>query len=176
MRKFYITGVSGVGKSTIIKELRKKGFAAIDIDSVPGLCHWQHKLTSKEGVYKYGIGRDWLEAHNYICDPSKLKKLIDKQKSVKGAVVVAGLASNQDDYLDLFDRIFLLHCDKKLFLHRLSTRKGNEFARDKSGQEHVLSWYKKFESDMRKRGVISINTKNPINVVVGKITNKIRSK
>ncbi|MBI3335917.1 MAG: AAA family ATPase, partial [Candidatus Portnoybacteria bacterium] len=139
MPKIYITGVSGTGKSTLAKELNRLGIFAIDMDTVEGLCHWRNKKTGERTYYYSGIGRDWIEAHEWLCDIEKLKKLLKKD----GLVAVLGLASNQDEYLNLFDKVFLLHCGEKTFLHRLNTRKGkDEFARDPSEQEHILSWYK----------------------------------
>lgn len=172
MSKIYITGVSGVGKSTIVNELNKKGIASFDMDAMDDLCHWENKITGAKAVYKNGIGRDWLEAHNYFCDQGKLKNLLGKH-NVK--VVIAGVASNQDDFLDLFDKIFLLHCDEKTFLHRLNTRDADEFAHEKSEQEHILSWYKEFEEKMLKRGAVPINTNDPLNIVVDNIVKEINS-
>ncbi len=41
MKKIYITGISGTGKSTIIEKLIKKGINAIDLDS--NFCCWKDK-------------------------------------------------------------------------------------------------------------------------------------
>jgi len=156
MSKFYITGVSGAGKSTLAKELKKRGIITFDIDSVPGLCHWRNKATHKKADYQYGIGKDWLDAHEWICDSGKLKGLLDNEID---NTVVLGLTSNQDDFLDLFDKVFLLHCQRETFLYRLSTRDGdNQFAKDKSEQEHILSWYEDFESKLIKQGAFPIDT------------------
>src|SRR3989344_7767959 len=119
MSKIYITGISGVGKSTLGIELNKRGIISFDLDAIKGLCHWQHKSTKERAHYYTGIGKDWLDAHDYICDQKKLEALLSEQK---GNVAVLGLASNQDDFLSLFDKLFLLHCKKEVFLHRLNTR------------------------------------------------------
>jgi dephospho-CoA kinase len=167
MNKFYITGVSGTGKSALVKELEKRGIRAFDIDEVPELCHWKNKLTSEKAKYQSGIGQDWIEAHDWLCDKEKLKGLLDARG--ENTVIVAGIASNQDEYFDLFDKIFLLYCSEETFLHRLSTREENEFAREKSEQKQVLSWYKDFEDKMLKKGAIPINTEAPVNAVADQI-------
>lgn len=172
MRKFYITGVSGTGKSALAKELEKRSIRTIDIDDVPELCHWKNKLTGKKAKYQSGVGKDWIEAHDWICDRNKLMKLLDENGNT---IVVTGIASNQDEYLDLFDKIFLLHCREETFLHRLNTRDENEFAKEKSEQEHVLSWYKEFEEKMRKWGAIPIDTEASISTVADQIISQIES-
>jgi broad-specificity NMP kinase len=156
MSNFFITGVSGTGKSTLAEELGKRNVAVFDIDSVPRLCHWRNRATHEKADYQYGIGKDWLDAHEWICDVEKLKKLLD---GVAGNAVVVGLASNQDDFLNLFDKIFLLRCKRETFLSRLSTRDGdNQFAKEKSEQEHILSWYEDFETKTIKQGAAPLDT------------------
>ena len=172
MSKVYITGISGVGKSSVAEELSKLGIRAIDIDAVPGLCRWKNKKTGERADYQYGIGREWLEAHDYFCDSNKLKKMINESGA---AVAVFGVASNQQEYWDCFDKIILLRCKEETFIHRLSTRSGdNEFARTPDEQKHILSWYKEYEDDMIKKGAIAINTEDPLPVVVDKVIREIQ--
>jgi|SRR3989344_2725386 len=166
MNKFYVTGISGTGKSSLVDELRINGVRAFDLDATE-LCCWKNKVSYEKAEYQYGIGKDWLEAHDYICDAVEVKKLLDAQGSIP--VVIAGVASNQDEYLDLFDKIFLLHCKEETFLHRLSTRDENEFAKEKSEQEYVLNWHKDFEAKMRERGAIAIDTEDTLQNVADKI-------
>jgi dephospho-CoA kinase len=49
-----LTGMSGTGKSTIIRELRRKGFTAIDMDD-PGWSTWAsdgHQISLEEPLQK----------------------------------------------------------------------------------------------------------------------------
>jgi dephospho-CoA kinase len=169
--KFYVTGVSGTGKSTLTAELNKRGLLAFDIDTVDGLCYWRNKETRDVAHYEYGIGKDWLDAHEWICDQEKLEKLLNNQL---GSIVVPGLASNQNDFLNLFDKIFLLQCKEETFLYRLTTRDGdNLFAKDKSEQAHILSWYKDFEKNMLENGAIVINSENSTDIMADEIMKKL---
>lgn len=172
MKKFYVTGVSGTGKSALVKELGKRGVRAFDIDAVPGLCHWKNKVTGERAKYQSGVGKDWIEAHEWICDKDTLMKLLDDRGDT---IIIAGIASNQDEYFDLFDKVFLLHCGEKIFLHRLGTRKENEFGKEESEQEEIVNWYKDFEDKMIKKGAVPINTEAPVSSVTDQIISQIAS-
>lgn len=162
--KIYITGVSGVGKSTLVEELRNKGVAAFDLDYV-GVCHWKNKETGKKIKRTEGAGKAWLEAHDWICDIRKLKKLLEK----KDKIVIAGITSNQKDFLNLFDKIILLRCKKEVFLKRLTDRKTNDFGRTESEQSHILGWYEDFEKEMLERNVLVLSSERPVSEIAQKV-------
>ena len=166
MKKFYITGVSGTGKTTIAKALNDGGVYSFDIDAIPDLCHWKNKETGEKADWFPKIGTDWIKAHNWICDAVMLKKLLDEQKE---NIVVVGIASNQDEYLDLFDKVFLLQSSEETFTKRILEREDNDFGKDPSEQKIILGYYKDFEKSILDKGAISINTENSLDATVEKI-------
>jgi len=165
MAKTYITGVPGVGKSTIAARLKKEGFHVYDVDEVDGLCNWKHKETGEFAKHTEPSDRNWLDKYNWICDVQKLKDLIKKTSNI----IVFGITSNQREFMCLFDKVILLNCNKKTFLKRLSSRVGNDFGKKEFEKKHILSWYKNFEKDMLKRGAISISTESNLEQVIEEI-------
>lgn len=171
-RNYYITGIAGTGKSTIASKLRKDNIAVYDIDAIEGLCHWRHKETKEKARYFTGVGKDWIDAHEWICDIEMLNNILKQHLNTD--VVIVGIASNQENFLKLFDKVFLLYCSEETFIHRLNTRnEGNNFAKDKSEQEQILSWYKDFQDRMIKLSAIAINTDRPLEEIVAEIRSKM---
>ena len=169
MKKFFITGISGSGKSSVLEKINEKGFSVIDIDSVGGLCKWIHVDTQREEKWSHGMTEGWYKSHKYICDKKKLSLLIASSKS---DVFVAGLPSNRRDLLELFDKVFFLQCKEDTSLKRIKERISHDFGKHVLEQENLLSWYKDFEADMLNRGAISINTDRPlVNVAEDILTN-----
>jgi len=169
-KKYFITGISGTGKTTIANELNKKGLYSIDADYWEfGLCSWKNKETKQKAHFEYGIGREFLKNNAWYCDVEKLKKLMD----VNNDVVVVGLLENQNEFLNLFDKIFLLKCSEKTFFERIDNRTTNSFGKDPSEKEHILNFYKDFEEDLINRGAIIINCEKSINNVVDEILKNI---
>ncbi len=169
MKKFFITGISGSGKSSILKELKLKGFSTIDIDDIEGLCTWVNNNTLKIEKWKHGMTDEWYNNHKYICDKEKLVNLMNKHN---GVVVVACLPSNRRELLALFDKVFILQCAEDTFIKRIKERTNNDFGKHVLEQENLLSWYKNFETDMLARGAISINTDQSLMTVVNDIISK----
>ena len=166
MKKFFITGVSGVGKSSVAEKLSQKGIYAIDIDAIEGLCQWVDNDTFKIDQWHPGMTNEWYQKHKYICDKEKLTNLMFNYKDV---VVVVGLPSNHYELLGLFDKVFLLQCKEETFIKRLTERTNNDFGKHDLEKENILSWYKNFETKMLKKGAISINANPPIIDVVANI-------
>ncbi len=160
MKKIYITGVSGTGKSTINKELDKRGIFNISIDAVKGLCSWQNKQTGEKVEYHFDGDAAWFEKYDWTCDIEQLKKLMNVNKEL---VVVTGIAGNQNNYLPLFDKIFLLQCRQKTFIKRLVERKtDNLFGKNPTEQEFLINFYQGFEKDLISRGQSKLMQSNQL--------------
>lgn len=78
MKKIYIIGVSGTGKSTLTKELEKRRYNAISIDAVKGLCCWKNRKTGAAERYNFNGSREWLENHGWMCDVEKRFSFVDR--------------------------------------------------------------------------------------------------
>lgn len=172
MKKIYITGISGTGKTTVAEELNKKNIYSISIDETPDLCFWVNKKTGDKVGYEEILNKEFIDSHSWVCDVEYLKKLMDKEGKL---VVVLGIASNQKNYLNLFDKVLLLQCNPKTFIKRIEERSNNDFGKDKTAQESILAWYKNFEDEMIEKGAISIDTEKPIEEVVEHVIKEINS-
>ena len=166
MSRFYITGVSGTGKSSIAEKLKEKGIPAIDLDKVEDLCQWVNKKTKERARWYPGVGNEFFRSHKYVCDREKLVNLMDEHKD---KVVVVGLCDNQSDILDLFDKIFLFRCDESIFIKRIIGRTDNDFGKHESEQKMITGWYRDFEKEMLEKGAIPIDTSGSITEVTNKV-------
>lgn len=170
-KRYYITGVCGTGKTTVAEELNKRGYYAIDQDSKEyGICSWKNNETKEQAEFEYGIGKEFLEAHDWYADVERLKKLLDKASDV---AFVCGVSANQNDYLDIFDKVFLLQCQPEVFTKRVDVRENNDFGKHPSEKQHILDWYKELEDGLINKGAIIINSDKPISSVVDEILNNI---
>ena len=159
-------GLPGTGKTTISKELQKRGFRAISIDETENLCSWVHQETGKKSSKEVELNPEFVNEHDWICDVELLKKLMDKGTDV---VFVLGRAGNQDDFLHLFDKIILLQCSPETFCKRIEERTDNDFGKHLEIRKQILGRYKAYAEKMLAKDAISIDTERPVDEVVRKI-------
>lgn len=173
MKRTFITGVPGTGKSELAARLVAIGVKAFDIDDVPNLCVWRNKSSHGKAEYHAGVGREWLDAHEYVCDTNRLRKLLTEKDT--DITVALGMAQNVDELLPLFDMVILLTCSPKTLVHRLNTRTINGLGNLPEERRQILSWKNSFERRMVERGAIPIDTEPPIDIVAEKVLTEIRS-
>lgn len=168
--KILITGVGGSGKTTIIKELSKRGHTAIDLDDTD-ICFWLNKKTGEKSEYVEGTGPEWLDNNSWRLDVNNLKKLIEGFSPSENIFMGGKIAKSQlEEVSSLFDKIFLLNPSDSALAHRQSTReKENNFARSKEEQKHVAEKRKQFQDECIKNGAILIDGDKSVEEVLGKI-------
>lgn len=170
MKKIYITGISGTGKTTIAKKMEQKGLSVISIDEVPDLCFWIDKETKEKVKGNIELNKAFIDMHDWYCDVNYLRDLMNEAINL---VFVLGIASNQNDFLNLFDKTILLQCKPEIFILRIENRIDNNFGKDKSAQESILGWYKKFEEEMIKNGAVSIDAEKSVDEIIEEIVKEV---
>ena len=172
-KSILITGVAGTGKSAVCDELNKLGYKAFGIEDIDGLFTMVHKKTGKPFKNYDDDNFDKVKQADWICDKKKLQRLIDKNSN--GIVFYCGTASNLDDLLLLFDKIFLLKVSQNILRERLSTRTSNDFGRTAEVQKWVLSWKTWWENHLKDKGAIVIDASRSLREVAENIIRRSKS-
>jgi dephospho-CoA kinase len=156
MKRVLLTGMSGVGKSTLIRRLASLGYRAVDIDdpawseyrSVPGP---RGGPAEPEWVWREGRVRDLLT------------------KEDGDLLFVSGCASNQGQFYELFDHVVLLSAPVEVMLERLATRTTNSFGKSPEERAKILDDLAKVEPLLRRRATAEIDTRAPLDDVVAAV-------
>jgi hypothetical protein len=93
--------------SALARELARRGVLAIDPDHDPQLAYWEDRAGQRV-CGPPCPGAQWLGSHRWVWIRGRMEEIVAGQDQ---AQFVCGIARNQDDLLDLFDRVFLLHID-----------------------------------------------------------------
>jgi len=172
-KRIYITGRPGTGKSSLVKEFTKRGIVAYGIDEIDGLCSWTDSATG-ENTNDYIPVKSWLTTHEWICDIEQLKHLISSEHQL---IIITGVARNQDQFIDLFDKIFLLECPQETLNTRLIQRQhedGNRFGEHQEEREYIIDVFKDFEAKTINQGAITIDCSKPLEQIADDIIDNMQ--
>ncbi|MBI5004467.1 hypothetical protein HZC00_05240 [Candidatus Kaiserbacteria bacterium] len=166
-----ITGVAGAGKTTIVSELRKRGYRAIDLDDCD-VCIWVNKETGKEAVYNEGAGGVWIERHRWQVVVPKLIDLLDSFPETEDVFVGGKVASVQvDEIKKIFDRMYVLKPADAIIDQRLSKRTSNivNFAKTKEEREALIRGRNKFEQTCIDCGMVPLDNQGTVQEILEEI-------
>jgi len=173
MKIYYITGISGAGKSKVRKELSKRGYLAYDGDE-NGLTGWQEKDTGnfvKSSERVQGPNGSLIELYDWHMSKSRLEELAGEAD--EETMFICGTASNRYELWGMFDKVFCLSIDKETLIYRLATRTSNDFGKDPKDLEDVIGWHKPSEQTDVDAGAILIDATQPVEDVTDEIMKQI---
>lgn len=148
MRAFLVTGNPGSGKSTLAAELSRRGLTARDADD---LAFWTDS-TGTPVDPPPDADDAWQTAHLWVWSRSRIEAAL---AAVDGPVVLCGIARNQDEMLDLFERIFLLVIDEDAQNARLA--RATSPLRTEAVKQQIRDGRPIFQAQMLARGAIPLD-------------------
>jgi shikimate kinase len=153
MKRVLITGMSGTGKSTVIRMLAERGFKAVDTDD--GLSEWVP--VSDPGMYS-GADREWL----WLED--RIQQLLSTEDT--DVLFMSGCTRNQSKFYPQFDHVVLLSAPADLIVERLATRTTNPYGKNADELGHVLQHLRTVEPLLRRSASLEVDTSIPADDVV----------
>ncbi|MGK2866537.1 MAG: AAA family ATPase [Mycobacterium sp.] len=138
-----VTGMSGVGKSTVLGELARRGFVTVDTDEGP-----------------------WIEVVD--GEPLWREVLMDGllNRSRERPLFVQGTVANQGRFYDRFDAVVLLSAPTSVVLDRLQRRTNNPFGKIHEQRLQILADIAEVEPILREAATHEIDTTMPLTDVV----------
>lgn len=143
MMRVLITGMSGTGKSSVIGELRKRGFQAIDMDE-PG---WSEFVDG-----------------NQLWREERLQQALDDTGDAP--LFISGCAENQGKFYPQLTDVILLSAPVNVIKERLLTRTTNSYGKHPEEMDEVLGYLETVEPLLRQGATLEIVTTIPLKTVV----------
>lgn len=142
-----ITGMSGTGKTTVVRALRAFGIRAIDMDEPGWSYHDEH-----------GHQR-WLV--------ERLEAAMDA--AADEALVVAGCAEDQAALRPRFTHVVLLSAPAERIEVRIAERSDHPFGKDPAELARVMADLREVEPRIRRTATLEVVTTVPVAVVVERV-------
>ncbi len=155
VRNYLIEGVSGTGKSSVCRELRRRGYRAIDGD----------RDLAYQGDPETGEPTASSTHEHHIWPVDRVRVLVaDQDDSV---TFFCGGSRNFSKFVDLFDGVFVLEADLDTVIRRLGERPDDDFGATKE-QRDLVARLHRTRVDLPRNGV-AIDATAPITHVVDEI-------
>jgi shikimate kinase len=158
VKRILLTGISGVGKSTLTDELVARGYNAIDADTAEW-CEWV-EVTDNPEAYGPSVepDRDW------VWREDRIQALLDSEDTA--VLFLSGCAQNMRRFLPQFDHVVLLSTPAHLIAERLSSRTNNPYGKHPDDAARVLGLKQTIEPLLRGIAGHEIDTSAPLDEVV----------
>lgn len=143
MKRVLLTGMSGTGKSSVVRELVALGYKAVDTDD-----GWCEPLPDGR--------QQWRE--------EAIQELLDSEEA--SVLFIAGCEENQVRFHAQFDHIVLLTAPPATLVERLATRTSNSFGKSPDELCRVLDDISTTEPLLRRAADHEVRTTMPLTEVV----------
>ena len=155
MKRILITGMSGTGKTSVIRELLARGHQAYDLDT-PEWSHWVPAAPGDD--LTPAQGEDW------VWQLDKVEALLSR--STPGPLSVSGCAENMAGLFPLFDAIVLLSAPLTTIMARLAARTGSGYGHAEEERRKVAALITAIEPLLRQSADFEIDTRQPVQATV----------
>ncbi|MFI5287919.1 MAG: AAA family ATPase [Candidatus Dormiibacterota bacterium] len=155
MKRVLITGMSGSGKSSVIRELAALGYKAVDTD-------WDPRWEESSHRSQHGISEsDW------VWREDEIQALLDAEDAE--VLFISACVPNQGKFYSQFDHIVLLSAPESVTVERLTGRINNAYGKRPEELADVLRYKETVEPMLRKGATLEINASIPLLQVVEQI-------
>jgi len=162
----YVTGISGAGKSTVRRELRRRGFDAHDTDE-DGNAVWVDVATGATTSARVSDDPAWLATHEWRLVPERIAALAGN--AIDRLVFLCGSAANEAVAWPHFTTVIYLAVDERTLRHRLATRTTNEFGKAPDELAAILGWHRVDADAYRRFGAVVVDATRPLEQVVDEV-------
>ena len=171
-RNYLIEGVSGAGKTTVGKELQRRGYQAIHgDDELKYRGDPETGLAMKPETDKPSA--IWLSEHQ-LWDLEKVKAHIANQN--EAVTFFCGGSRNYSKFINLMDGVFILDVDRDTMMRRIDERVSvdpTDFGGTEEERELILALFAT-KQDVPKAGIV-IDATQSLADVVDEILSYIRT-
>jgi shikimate kinase len=147
MKRVLITGMSGTGKSSVLRRLGELGYRTVDTDD-DGFTATVQSESGTEQLWR----EDRIQAVLSAADVDVL--------------FVSGTCRNQVSFYPQFDRIVLLSAPVPVLVDRLATRMNNPYGRTAEELAETLRFVETVEPLLRDTATLEVDTTAPLDKVV----------
>jgi broad-specificity NMP kinase len=159
MRNYLIEGITCSGKTSVCRELLSRGYHAINGDTE----------LAYQGDPKTGKPLEGHSHEHHIWDVAKVRTAVSNKSH--SATFFCGGSRNFADFIELFDRVFVLDIDLATLNRRLSARTASEWGA-REAERQIVRRLHATKEDLPRGGIL-IDSTAPVARVVEELLQKL---
>jgi shikimate kinase len=163
MQRVLLTGVSGVGKSTLIAALQARGYRAVDTDE----DGWSElrRVDDRSGV---------AGSMDLLWREDRIAALLSGDSHTGDHVLfVSGCAPNQVQFYPMFEHVVLLSAPSDVLLERLANRTNNPYGKRADEVARILEQKQTIEPLLRRSADLELDTCSDVGELVDAVLRHI---
>lgn len=166
MALIYITGMPSSGKSTILKELKQRGFPAYG-GVEDKLAAFYNNTTGEKIDWVKAEDRtpQWNEQHTWKIPKVEIEK-IKRHNAEKIAFICAVTSNDKSELWDLFDGVVALTINEGILKHRLATRTNNDVGKTEHELKAIIERQRTAKDEYEQLGAHIVDATQPIDKVL----------
>ena len=165
-RNYLIEGVSGTGKTSVCHELRRRGYAALNSDRD---LRQHTDLTTGKRLITFSSPE--IRHASNLWEVEKVRRLAANQDDE--VTFFCGGSRNFNEFIDLFDKVFVLDADVDILNQWLDNRRDDDWGKSQDERELILRLHTTKE-DIPSNGIV-IDATQPLASVVDEILSHVRA-
>lgn len=154
-RNYLVEGVSGTGKTSVCRELNRRGYHAINGD----------RDLAYQGDPETGEPIDSAVHEHHIWDVSRVRALVAERH--EPVTFFCGGSRNFSRFVEMFDEVFVLDIDRETLHRRLDQRPPDEWG-SKPSERDLIDRLHRTGKDIPRTGIV-IDATSTLAVVVDEI-------
>jgi gluconate kinase len=155
VRNYLIEGVSGTGKTSVCKELQRRGYQAINGDTE----------LAYQGDPETGDPVEGRTHEHHMWHVDRVEAMVASNDTA--TTFFCGGSRNFSDFISLFDDVFVLEVDLDTLNRRLDERADDDWGRRQTERQLIARLHQTRE-DIPKNGIV-IDATAPVAHVVDEI-------
>ena len=164
MALFYVTGLSGSGKSAVRAELLARGHAARGVDE-DGYADWVSRATGAVEDFDPDVDfHAWCRAHDWVLSPQRIAAL--RAEARARPVYLCGGGNGAREVWHLFDKVVALIIDVPTLRQRIAADRPGRYGQAPEEMAALIGWHEGYEAGHRHLGALTVDATRPLAEVV----------
>ena len=147
MARVLLTGMSGVGKSTVLTAVATRGYQTVDTDY------------------------DGWELPGAVWDEPRMDALLEEHPTV----AVSGTVQNQGRFYDRFEHVIYLWAPLEVLLERVRSRTNNPYGKTAEQRADIARYVAEVEPLIRPSASLELDGRRPIPTLADRVERCLRA-